>query len=105
MIRAAFNLPQGHRFDAEHRGRSARAVNPRLVHLSLVGYGENGSYAGRPAYDDLIQGISGVPALAAKLSGHEPRYVPLTMADRIVGLNAVHVILAAVIDRDRTGTG
>src|SRR5437764_5190607 len=82
-----------------------RAVNPRLVHVSLVGYGEKGPYAGRPAYDDLIQGISGIPALAARLSGNEPRYVPLTMADRIVGLNAVHVILAAIIDRDRTGAG
>jgi len=82
-----------------------RATNPRLVRVSLVGYGETGPYAGRPAYDDLIQGISGVPGLVARVSGHEPRYVPLTMADRIVGLNAVHVILAALIDRDRVGEG
>jgi crotonobetainyl-CoA:carnitine CoA-transferase CaiB-like acyl-CoA transferase len=82
-----------------------RAVNPRLVRVSLIGYGENGPYAGRPAYDDLIQGISGVPGLFARVSGHEPRYVPLTMADRIVGLNAVHVVLAAVIERDRSGEG
>ncbi|HXW23819.1 MAG TPA: CoA transferase [Xanthobacteraceae bacterium] len=82
-----------------------RAVNPRLVRVSLVGYGETGPYAGRPAYDDLIQGIAGVPGLFARVSGHEPRYVPLTMADRIVGLNAVHVVLAAIIDRDRTGEG
>jgi crotonobetainyl-CoA:carnitine CoA-transferase CaiB-like acyl-CoA transferase len=82
-----------------------RAVNPRLVRVSLVGYGEGGPYAGRPAYDDLIQGISGVPGLFARVSGQEPRYAPLTMADRIVGLNAVHVVLAAIIDRDRTGEG
>jgi crotonobetainyl-CoA:carnitine CoA-transferase CaiB-like acyl-CoA transferase len=82
-----------------------RAVNSRLVRVSLVGYGEGGPYAGRPAYDDLIQGISGVPGLFAQVSGQEPRYVPLTMADRIVGLNAVHVVLAAIIDRDRTGEG
>src|SRR5215472_11823446 len=82
-----------------------RAVNRRLVRVNLVGYGEAGPYAGRPAYDDLIQGISGVPGLIARVSGHEPRYVPLTMADRIVGLNAVHVILAALIDRDRVGEG
>jgi crotonobetainyl-CoA:carnitine CoA-transferase CaiB-like acyl-CoA transferase len=81
------------------------AANPRLVRLSLVGYGEAGPYAGRPAYDDLIQGISGVPGLFARVSGHEPRYVPLTMADRIVGLNAVHVILAGLIERDRAGEG
>jgi crotonobetainyl-CoA:carnitine CoA-transferase CaiB-like acyl-CoA transferase len=82
-----------------------RAANPRLVRVSLIGYGEGGPYAGRPAYDDLIQGISGVPGLVARVSGHEPRYVPLTMADRIVGLNAVHVILAALVDRDRVGEG
>jgi len=82
-----------------------RAANPRLVRVNLIGYGEAGPYAGRPAYDDLIQGISGVPGLFARVSGHEPRYVPLTMADRIVGLNAVHVILAALIDRDRVGEG
>jgi crotonobetainyl-CoA:carnitine CoA-transferase CaiB-like acyl-CoA transferase len=81
------------------------AANRRLVRVNLVGYGETGPYAGRPAYDDLIQGISGVPGLVARVSGHEPRYVPLTMADRIVGLNAVHVILAALIDRDRVGEG
>src|SRR6516164_3064915 len=34
-----------------------RAGNPRLVHLSLIGYGEGGPYSGRPAYDDLIQGL------------------------------------------------
>src|SRR5215472_13614277 len=82
-----------------------RAANPRLVRVSLVGYGEAGPYAGRPAYDDLIQGISGVPGLFARVSGNEPRYVPLTMADRIVGLNAVHVMLAALIDRNRVGEG
>jgi crotonobetainyl-CoA:carnitine CoA-transferase CaiB-like acyl-CoA transferase len=80
-----------------------RAHNPRLVYVSLVGYGERGPYAGRPAYDDLIQGATGIASLFAD-SG-EPRYVPLTMADRIVGLNAVHAILAALIERDRAGEG
>jgi crotonobetainyl-CoA:carnitine CoA-transferase CaiB-like acyl-CoA transferase len=82
-----------------------RAVNPKLVYVSLMGYGENGPYAGRPAYDDLIQGITGIPWLIGSIGGGHPRYVPLTIADRIVGLNAVHVILAALIDRDRTEDG
>jgi crotonobetainyl-CoA:carnitine CoA-transferase CaiB-like acyl-CoA transferase len=80
-----------------------RAHNPRLVSVSLVGYGQRGPYAERPAYDDLIQGATGIAALFAE-SG-EPRYVPLTVADRIVGLNAVHTILAALIARDRAGEG
>jgi len=81
------------------------AVNPRLVHVSLIGYGEGGPYAGRPAYDDLIQGLAGIPAIFRQTSGHEPRYAPLTMADHIVGLNAVHVVLAALMERERSGKG
>jgi crotonobetainyl-CoA:carnitine CoA-transferase CaiB-like acyl-CoA transferase len=80
------------------------SVNPRLVYASLHGFGETGRYAGRPAYDDLIQGMTALPALTGKITG-EPRYSPATMADRIVGLNATHAILAALIHRDRTGEG
>ncbi len=79
-------------------------VNPRLVYASLHGFGEAGPYAGRPAYDDLIQGLTALPALTGTITG-EPRYSPATMADRIVGLNAVHAILAALFHRERTGEG
>jgi crotonobetainyl-CoA:carnitine CoA-transferase CaiB-like acyl-CoA transferase len=80
------------------------AVNPRLVYASLHGFGETGPYAGRPAYDDLIQGLTALPALTGKITG-EPRYSPATMADRIVGLNATHAILAALFHRERSGEG
>jgi len=80
------------------------AVNPRLVYASLHGFGEKGPYAGRPAYDDLIQGLTALPALTGSITG-EPRYSPATMADRIVGLNATHAILAALFHRERTGEG
>lgn len=79
-------------------------LNPRLVYASLHGFGESGPYAGRPAYDDLIQGLTALPALVGQITG-EPRYAPATLADRIVGLNAVHAILAALLHRDRTGEG
>ena len=39
------------------------AANARMVYVSLMGYGESGPYAGRPAYDDLIQGITGIPSV------------------------------------------
>jgi crotonobetainyl-CoA:carnitine CoA-transferase CaiB-like acyl-CoA transferase len=80
------------------------ALNPRLVYASLHGFGEQGPYAGRPAYDDLIQGMTALPALTGKFTG-EPRFSPAVMADRIVGLNATHAILAALLHRDRTGEG
>lgn len=82
-----------------------RKDNPRLIYVSLIGYGESGPYAGRPAYDDLIQGLSGLPALHAQVTGEEPRYVPLTMVDRIMGVSAAHAVLAAVVHRERHGTG
>jgi crotonobetainyl-CoA:carnitine CoA-transferase CaiB-like acyl-CoA transferase len=80
------------------------ALNPRLVYASLHGFGEQGPYAGRPAYDDLIQGMTALPALTGKISG-QPRFSPATIADRIVGLNATHAILAALLHRDRSGEG
>ena len=82
-----------------------RAGNDRLIYVSLIGFGEGGRYAGRPAYDDLIQGMSGIPALHARVTGGEPRYVPLTVVDRIMGVSAAHTILAALVHRDRAGRG
>lgn len=80
-------------------------INPKLIYAGLYGYGESGPYAGKPAYDDLIQGAVAVPSLVAAASGGEPRYVPLTLADRTVGLAGANAILAAIVARGRTGEG
>lgn len=79
--------------------------NPRLIYVGTFGFGQDGPYAARPAYDDLIQGASGVAALLASNSSGIPRYVPVNIADRIVGLHAVNAILAALRYRDQTGKG
>src|ERR1700726_5212936 len=80
-------------------------INPRLIYAGVFGYGQDGPYAARPAYDDLIQGACAIPTLLAKAGDGSPRYVPLTIADRIVGLFAVNAILAALRHRDVTGRG
>ncbi|HEY6233532.1 MAG TPA: CoA transferase [Candidatus Elarobacter sp.] len=80
------------------------AVNARVVYVDLVGYGQDGPYAAKPAYDDLIQGISGLAATFRRVDG-EPRFVPALIADRITGMNAVHAVLAALFARERTGIG
>lgn len=81
------------------------AANPKLVALSLVGFGQDGPYAADPAYDDLIQGLTGLPnMLVAAGSGH-PHYVPLALNDRAVGLHAGLALLAAIRHRDVTGEG
>ena len=79
--------------------------NPKIIYAGIYGFSEKGPYAGRPAYDDLIQAMSAVPDLVSRASGGEPRYVPLTLADRTVGLMAGNAILAAVYARSETGVG
>jgi len=79
--------------------------NPRIIVLSLVGYGQKGPYAAKPAYDDLVQGVAGISALVALAGAKEPRYAPVTLSDRAVALNAVNAILAALYSRDRSGEG
>ena len=80
-------------------------INPKIVYMGVFGYGENGPYAGRPAYDDLIQGAVGLPSLAFDAGATIPRYVPCAVSDRITGLIAVNAILAAVIHVKNTGKG
>ena len=80
------------------------ARNPRLVYVGLHGFGEDGPYGGMPAYDDIIQGLSGCAALMERQSG-APLYFPTIAADKTSGLVATHAILAALFRRERTGKG
>ncbi len=80
-------------------------VNSSIIYAGIFGYSQDGPYAAKPAYDDLIQGAAGVPVLLAAAGGGDPRYVPLAFADRTVGLMAVNAILGALFHRQRTGRG
>lgn len=81
------------------------AVNPRIVYVGAYGFANEGPYGGKPAYDDLIQGMTGVARLYERNSGHEPRYAPLTLADRTIGLHAAIACLSGVIHSRATGQG
>lgn len=81
------------------------AANPRIVYAGLFGFDQAGPYAAKPAYDDLIQGASGLAALIARAGDGVPRYVPSAVADRVVGLMAVGVICATLLERERSGLG
>src|SRR6201996_7867432 len=81
------------------------AVNPRLIYAGVFGFGQDGPYAAKPAYDDLIQGGAGLAHLMAVGGDDTPRYVPNALVDRIVGLTAVGAILAALVARERSGQG
>lgn len=81
-----------------------RARYPRLIYVGLHGFGEAGPYAGMPAYDDVIQGMSGLADLMDRQIG-EARYLPTIAADKTCGLVGAHAILAALFQRERTGEG
>ena len=82
-----------------------RAANPRIIYVGCFGYSQRGPYAAKAAYDDLIQGASGIPALL-KLQGAEtPRYAPIIVADRSVGQQVASAVSAALYHREKTGKG
>lgn len=80
-------------------------VNPRLIYASMVGFSQRGPYAAKAAFDDMIQAATGLAAAVGEATGGEPRYLPVTIADRSVGLYAFGVIAAALYARERTGLG
>ena len=87
--------------DYEH----VRAVNERIVYVGSYGFAQDGPYAAKPAYDDLIQGMVALPTLLRQAGADRPRFVPSTVADRITGLNTVNAITTALFYRERTGKG
>lgn len=87
-------------FDAD----AAMARNPAIVYGGLHGYGEAGPYGGQPAYDDVIQGQSGLAGTFWARDG-APVMVPTIAADKTAGLMAVSGLLAGVIRRLVTGKG
>ncbi|WP_313296164.1 CoA transferase [Diaphorobacter sp.] len=81
-----------------------RARFPRLIYVGLHGFGEDGPYAGLPAYDDVIQGMSGLADLMDRQMG-EARYLPTIAADKTCGLVGAHAVMAALFQREKTGAG
>ena len=78
--------------------------NPKIIYGGLHGYREDGPYGGSPAYDDVIQGQSGL-AGAFISRDNEPNLVPSVVADKSIGLMAGNGLLAAYINRLKTGKG
>ena len=79
-------------------------LHPRLVYCHVAGYGDDGLYAGRPAYDDIIQAASGLAHLQTVIAG-QPRFIPTIIADKISGLHAAYAIAMALLQRTQTGVG
>ncbi len=80
------------------------AINPGVIYASLYGYGRDGRYSGRPAYDDTIQAVSGLAMLQAEINP-EPQYVTTVVGDKVSALSAAYAIMAALFHRQRGGGG
>ena len=80
-------------------------INPRLVYAGAYGFSQKGPYAAKPAYDDLIQGMCGIPWLSQEAGADRPRYAPMVLVDRMAGLQLCTAITSALVYRERTGKG
>ena len=83
---------------------SLKALNPRLIYCSITGFGQTGPYAARAGYDYIIQGMSGLMSVTGDPAG-QPQKVGVAVTDIFTGLYAATAILAAVHQRQTTGTG
>jgi crotonobetainyl-CoA:carnitine CoA-transferase CaiB-like acyl-CoA transferase len=80
------------------------AINPRIVYVSMSGYGESGPYVDRPGQDLLLQGLSGA-MLSAGREGDPPQPAGQFLADAVTAYTAFEGVLAALLHRERTGEG
>jgi len=79
-----------------------RAINPRVVYCSVSGFGGSGPWAGRPAYDHVVQAATGM-AMMGGGEGEPPTKVGFPAVDAVAGLTAAMGIVAALRERDRRG--
>lgn len=82
-----------------------KAINPSIVYVHCAGFGADGPYGQRQAYDDLIQAASGFAHLNTLRDGSAPAYAPSLVADKTVGLFATYATIAALFHRERSGQG
>ena len=78
-------------------------LNPGLVYAAATGFGQDGPWAARPAFDEIAQAASGLAS--AMGSDDEPSFVPSLVGDKICGLSLAAAVCAALVHRERTGKG
>lgn len=82
-----------------------RELNPRLIYMSISGFGIYGPLADKPAYDPLVQAISSLVTVQAGSDDERPKLVRTILPDKITGLQASQAITAALLAREKTGEG
>ena len=82
--------------------------NPRLVYCSITGFGQDGPYRDRPGYDFMVQGLGGLMSVTGErddLPGGGPQKVGVAVSDLFTGMYATSAILAALLEREKSGRG
>ena len=82
-----------------------KVVNPSLIYAYSLGYARKGPYGHKPAFDDLVQGVSGAASLQSRVDSEPPRFIPSLIADKTTGLHLCIAVLGALHHRSSTGEG
>ena len=82
-----------------------KKINPSIIYAYSLGYARKGPYGHKPAFDDLVQGVSGAASLQSRVDGEPPRFVPSLIADKTTGLHLCIAVLGALYHRKCTGEG
>jgi len=108
LVERADVVVENYRPDVKHRlgidYETLRARNPRIIYASISGFGQDGPYASRPGYDQIIQGMTGMMSITG-LPGQGPVRAGIAIADTTAGLYGALGILAALYEREKTGRG
>ncbi|MDE2485942.1 MAG: CoA transferase [Alphaproteobacteria bacterium] len=108
LVRWADLLFENFRPDVKHRlgidFGTLHAINPRLVYVSISGFGQDGPYALRPGLDQVAQGLGGMMSVTG-LPGQGPVRAGIAVADSSAGLYAALGAMTALLEREATGVG
>ena len=108
LVQTADVLVENFKTDVKHRLKidyeSLSKLNPRLIVGSISGFGQEGPYASRPGFDQIIQGMSGLMSLTGSPDG-EPMRAGIAVSDTSAGMFLGQGILLALLERQQTGRG
>ena len=108
LVSGADVVVENFRAEVKHRLAidydTLRRINKRIVYGSISGFGQDGPYAGRPGVDQIAQGLGGLMSVTGT-PGSRPLRVGIPVADLCAGLYLAHGLMAAIIERDRSGEG
>jgi crotonobetainyl-CoA:carnitine CoA-transferase CaiB-like acyl-CoA transferase len=81
--------------------KALRKINSKIIYVSISGFGETGPLASAPAYDHIIQGMSGATSIQS--TNDQPAYMKTLICDKITGYTACQALTAALFQREKTG--